>query len=250
MIFSVATHALIIAHRGASAHAPENTLAAFQLAESHHADAIELDAKLSADGQIVVIHDQSVDRTTNGVGKVHRLTLQELQTLDAGSWFSSAYGGEKIPTLRQVFETVGEKLFINVELTNYATPNDALPQVVAELVLEFNIVERILFSSFNPFNLSKVKRRIPSAQLALLALPGKPGFLSRSSIGRWFSPRFIHPHLTDVSKASIEQEHARNRKVNVWTVNQPADMHRLLSWQIDGLITDDPHLAKETLEAM
>lgn len=249
MIFSASTQAFIIAHRGASAHAPENTLAAFQLAVSHRADAIELDAKLSADGNIVVIHDQSVDRTTNGSGKVRDLTLQELQALDAGSWFSPAFAGEKIPTLSQVFEAVGGKLLINVELTNYASPGDALPEYAAQLVLKFDWVDRILFSSFHPFNLVRVKKQIPNAQVALLAQPGSAGFLSRSLIGRWFSPRFIHPCYSDVSQAFIHKEHNRNRKVNVWTVNEPVEMKRLLSWQIDGLITDDPRLAKQTLEA-
>ncbi len=249
MIFSTTTQTLIIAHRGASAHAPENTLAAFQLAVAQGADAIELDAKLSLDGQIVVIHDQNVERTTNGNGKVGELTLSELQALDAGSWFSPAFAGEKIPTLRQVFEVIGDKLLINVELTNYASPGDALPLLAAQLALEFDWVDRILFSSFHPFNLVRIKKRIPNAQVALLALPGRAGFLSRSSIGRWFSPRFIHPHYTDISEAFIQKEHNRKRKVNAWTINDAGMIQRLLSWHIDGLITDDPRPAKQILEA-
>ena len=95
---------LIFAHRGASAHAPENTLAAFELAFQQNADVIELDSKLSADGHVVVIHDQSVDRTTNGFGRVSELTLAGLRELDAGSHFSATFHGEQIPTLVEVLE--------------------------------------------------------------------------------------------------------------------------------------------------
>src|SRR5512139_733767 len=99
MVLESLSQPIIFAHRGASAHAPENTLAAFELALAQQADAIELDVKLSADGQVIVIHDSSVDRTTNGHGKVQDMTLVEIKALDAGSFFSSQFAGEKIPTL-------------------------------------------------------------------------------------------------------------------------------------------------------
>ncbi len=114
----------IIAHRGASAGAPENTLAAFRLALQQGADAIELDTKLSADGHPVVIHDQTVDRTTMSTGKVRDHTVADLNKMDVGSHFDSAYRGEPIPTLEDVFKAIGQHAIINVELTNYATPRD------------------------------------------------------------------------------------------------------------------------------
>ena len=110
---------VIFAHRGAAVYAPENTLAAFELALTQGADAIELDVKLSAEGCAVVIHDDTVDRTTNGAGRVKNLTLADLRSLDAGSAFSEKYSGEKIPLLEEVFEAVGGRALINVELTNY-----------------------------------------------------------------------------------------------------------------------------------
>src|SRR3990170_7761080 len=127
---------LIFAHRGASAYAPENTLAAFRLALDQGADGIELDAKLSADGEIVVIHDQTVDRTTPRKGRVDQLTLSELRKLDAGSWKGDVFSGEKIPALAEVFSAVGGKLKINVELTNYSSPQDGLANKVLALVRE------------------------------------------------------------------------------------------------------------------
>ena len=145
MLFDHLASPIIFAHRGASSYAPENTLAAFELALRQGADAIELDAKLTADGQVVVIHDQTVDRTTAQKGNVHDFTLEQLQKMDAGSHFDIAFRGEPIPSLEQVFETLGQHLYINVELTNYASINDALPEKVAELVKRHNLGQRVLF---------------------------------------------------------------------------------------------------------
>ncbi|MFN2146831.1 MAG: glycerophosphodiester phosphodiesterase, partial [Anaerolineales bacterium] len=117
---------LVIAHRGASAFAPENTLSAFTLAVKQGADAIELDAKLTADGRVVVYHDLTLDRTTSGKGKLAEKSLAELKRLDAGSFMGQEFRGERIPTLDEVFETVGDTLLINVELTNYGSVLDRL----------------------------------------------------------------------------------------------------------------------------
>src|SRR6266545_4190320 len=146
---------VIFAHRGASAHAPENTIASFELALAQGADAIELDVKLSADGHVMVHHDPTVDRTTNGKGKVKDLSLAELKKLDAGSFFAENFHGEKIPTLEEVFEVVGKRTFINVELTNYNTPRDQLVETVCMLVKKCGLEEHVMFSSFFAYNLSK-----------------------------------------------------------------------------------------------
>src|SRR5512139_1857475 len=124
MVLESLSQPIIFAHRGASAHAPENTLAAFELALAQQADAIELDVKLSADGRVIVIHDSTVDRTTDGHGKVKDMSLADLKALDAGSFFSSEFAGEKIPTLDEVFEAVGRRTFINIELKNHRTRGD------------------------------------------------------------------------------------------------------------------------------
>jgi glycerophosphoryl diester phosphodiesterase len=239
---------VIFAHRGASAHAPENTLAAFQLAVQHGAGAIELDAKLSSDGEVVVIHDSSVNRTTGGAGKVSEKTLAELKAYDAGSWYSPEFAGEPIPTLAEVFEQVGQQLLINVELTNYAAPNDDLVQQVINLVRKYHLEESVIFSSFHPINLLKAKRLLPEVPVAILALAGGAGALSRSFIGRWISPVLVHPYFTDVNAGWIQRQHALGRKVNVWTVNDPEVMRTLVQWKVDGIITDDPRLARQVVE--
>jgi glycerophosphoryl diester phosphodiesterase len=234
---------VIFAHRGASAHAPENTLAAFGLALEQNADAIELDVKLSADGHAVVIHDPTLDRTTGSHGRVKDRSLTELQSLDAGSFFSEKYSGEKIPTLEEVFETVGKRTFINVELTNYTTPRDQLVETVCMLVKKFGLQRRVLFSSFFASNLSKAQAYLPDVPGGLLAFNGWLGAWARSfgfNFGRY---QALHPYLKDVTPQQVQRVHRLNRRIHVWTVNAAEDMRRLFHWGVDAIFTDDPQLA-------
>jgi len=234
---------VIFAHRGASAHAPENTLAAFELAVTQQADAIELDAKLSADGRVVVIHDPTVDRTTGSHGRVKDLSLAELRGLDAGSFFSEAFRGEKIPLLEEVFETLGKRIFINVELTNYNTPRDALVESVCMLVKKFGLQKDVMFSSFFASNLSRARAYLPDVPRGLLALNGWPGAWARSfgfAFGRYHA---LHPYLKDVTAEQVQRVHRLKRRVHVWTVNTAEDMRRLFDWGVDAIFTDDPQLA-------
>ncbi|NOZ00012.1 MAG: glycerophosphodiester phosphodiesterase [Chloroflexi bacterium] len=238
---------VIFAHRGASAHAPENTLAAFELAAQQGADAIELDAKLSADGQVVVIHDTTVDRTTDGHGRVADLPLAALRELDAGSFFSQTFRGERIPTLDEVFAAVGKKVLINVELTNYKTPRDRLVGKVVELVERHALQARVIFSSFFPKNLSQAARLLPETPRGLLALPGVLGWWSRSFGFTFGAYQALHPHLSNVTPQQVGRVHRLGRRIHVWTVNAADDMRRLKSWGVDGIFTDDPQLALQAL---
>ena len=234
----------IFAHRGASAYAPENTLAAFELAVRQNADAIELDAKLSADEHVVVIHDQTVDRTTDGSGRVSDLPLSALQELDAGRSYDKAFRHEPIPTLGEVFETVGRQILINVELTNYLSPNNALPEKVAELVRQHNIVQHVMFSSFNPLALRRIHRQLPDVPLGLLAFQGRSGAWARSWLGRWVPFQALHPAAIDTCPRLIQQQQARGFRVHTYTVNTSDDMQRFFEWGIDGIFTDDTPLAQ------
>jgi glycerophosphoryl diester phosphodiesterase len=237
----------IFAHRGACAHAPENTLASFQLAIQHNAPAIELDTKLTADGEVVVIHDQTVDRTTDGTGTVRHLPLAAIRELDAGAKFNPMYKGERIPTLSEVFEAVGKKLFINVEITNYASPFDALPVKVGELVKQHGLQDRVLFSSFFGLSLRRAHRIVPEVPLGLLAFPGFKGSLARSFLGELTPYQAIHPEAGDVTPRLIKRFHRANRRIHTYTVNEPELMQRLFTWGIDGIFTDDPLLALKVL---
>ena len=247
-MFALFTKPMIFAHRGACALAPENTLPSFELAVTHNADAIELDAKLSRDGTVMVIHDQTVDRTTNGTGKVNELTLKELKSLDAGSFLRSEFSGTTIPTLDEVFESVGHRLVVNVELTNYKSSDDNLVQKVAEIVKRHEMENRVLFSSFLPKNLAKSKILLPNTPVALLCLPGLMGMVSRSRFSHHVSPQIIHPYLSDVFDRYVVNEHRAGRRVHVWTVNSDDDILRMRKAGVDGIFTDNPLHARRILE--
>ncbi len=230
---------VIFAHRGASAHAPENTMAAFYLALEQGAPAIEFDVKLSADGEVVLLHDQTVNRTTNATGNVSHLPLADLRELDAGAWFGAAFRHEKIPTLHEVFAAFGDLLVMNIELTNYSTPFDALVPKVADLIKRYEVQEHVYFSSFYPHNLMRAAQLLPSVPRAQLTWPGRAGAWQRI----WahsLNLQAEHPWKGDVTPESIQAAHQRNRRIHTWTVNDPQEIRRLQALGVDGIITDDP----------
>jgi glycerophosphoryl diester phosphodiesterase len=236
----------VFAHRGASIQAPENTIAAFELAVTQKADAIELDAKLCGDGQVMVIHDQTVDRTTDGSGKLLEMPLAALKELDAGSWFDAQFSGEPLPTLEEVFEAVGKKIFINIELTNYASVFDNLPNKVVQLVKKYELQDNVLFSSFNPVALRRAHQLLPEVPLGLLALPGFAGAWARSWLGNWVPYLALHPDFDSTTPQLIEKQHKQGKRVYVWTVNDSKKMQQLFEWGVDGIFTDDPLLGQQS----
>ncbi len=243
MVLETLTQPVIFAHRGASAHAPENTIAAFELAIAQQADAVELDVKLSADGRVIVIHDSTVDRTTNGHGKVEDMTLAELKSLDAGSFRGKEFAGEKIPTLDEVFESVGNRIFINIELKNHKRHGEDLVQDVCMLVKKHQMQKCVMFSSFFPDALYKAHSYLPNVPRGLLALNGVLGVWARSfgfSFGKYDA---LHPNLQSTTPEEVVRVHRLKRRVHVYTVNKEEDMRRLFKWGVDGIFTDDPQLA-------
>lgn len=229
--------------------APENTLAAFRRAQEQGADGIELDVKLTADGQVVVMHDQTVERTTNGQGAVRRLGLKELRRLDAGSWFGPEFAGEKVPLLQEVFETCGQGLRYDVELTNYASPFDSLPEKVAEVIRRCGMEEAVIISSFLPTNLARFRRLCPGIAVGLIALGGTAGALSRSSLGRLWAPELSVPYFKDVTPGFMQAQKSCGRRVFPWPVNAAQDLRRMTSLGVDAIITDLPGAARAILEA-
>jgi glycerophosphoryl diester phosphodiesterase len=238
---------VIIAHRGAKAFAPENTMASFQRAVDFKADGVEFDIKLTKDGEMIIIHDLTVDRTTNGKGKVKDFTLSEIRKLDAGSFFSAQFKGEQVPILSEVLKNLPKNFIINIEITNYGTIFDGIAKKAAYLVKDLGIQDQVIFSSFLPMNLMITKRILPEVPVAILADIGKSGWLSRSDVFRALSPKFVHPYYSNVDQKFVERQHSLGRKINVWTVNDPAEMLRLAELKVDGIITDDPALARKTL---
>lgn len=238
---------ILLAHRGDSSHAPENTLPAFTSAIQKGADGVELDAQLTADGHVVVIHDPNVKRTTDGTGRISSFTLETIRTLDAGSWFSPAFSGTKVPLLEEVFETMGRDKLINIELKNYSTPFDGLALKVCDLIKRHNNGSQIIFSSFLPMNLKITARVLPDVSRGLLALPGALGAWARSFGFMFGNYQALHLHLSNTTREQIQRAHRIKRRVHVWTVKFPEEIQRLRDWDVDGIITADPGAAAQAL---
>lgn len=242
------TQPLIIAHRGSSTHAPENTLAAFTLAADQGADAIELDVTLTRDGQVIVIHDDTLDRTTNGHGRVDQLPFAEVAQYDAGSKFAAKFAGERVPLLSQVFEAVGQRALINVEIKSTTIRSSGLEARVIDLIRQHGLIERVIVSSFNPLALITIKRAEPRLACGLLYSPDEPIYLSRA----WLAPLIPnldarHPRANTVTTDVVKQIHARRQKVNVWTVLEAAEVKTLTALGVDGLIGNDPVMMRNAL---
>ncbi len=231
----------IIAHRGASHYAPENTLAAFRLAVAQHADAIELDAKLTRDGRVVVMHDNTVDRTTNGHGAVRKMAWRDLQKLSAGG--DPHDPDTAIPLLADVLQAVASDLMVNIELTNYASPTDALPDKVANLITALGVQDRVWISSFNPLTLWRFARRMPSVPVGFLLDQRYPWLYRLAK--HFVRHEAVEPHLSLVTASAVTRWHQEGKRVLVYTVNQATAMRRLFRWGVDGIYTDDPPLAQQ-----
>jgi glycerophosphoryl diester phosphodiesterase len=238
---------ILLAHRGDLAHAPENTLPSFRQAIEKGADGVELDAKLTSDGHVIVFHDTTVDRTTNGSGKVASFSLERIRSLDAGSWFHENFKGTQVPLLEEVFETVGPDRLINIELTNYSTPRDGLADKVCELIKHHGNQKQILFSSFFSSNLKRSAQLLPEVPRGLLAMPGIVGIWARSFGFTFGEYQALHPHISSVSREQVQRVHRLKRRVHVWTANQAEEIIKLRDWGVDAIFTDDPAAALRAL---
>ncbi len=240
------TRILNLGHRGAPERAPENTIPAFLKAMEAGADGVELDVRLSRDGAVVVMHNCTVDKTTDGRGRVSERTLAELKTLDSGSWFSPDFTGTRIPTLEEVLEILPKDAYINIETKSRAVTGALLEQKVAALIECHRLYDRAIVSSFNPFSLIRIKRmnrRIPVGMLYLPVVPVLPRF----NLINLIKPEALHPYYKKVSAAYMTQARARGYRVNVWTVNTSADMEKMLDLRVDGIITNRPEILHRLL---
>lgn len=230
----------IWAHRGASAYAPENTLAAFALAERMGADGVELDVQLTADREVVVLHDETVNRTTDGVGAVAELTLAELRRLDAGCGLPE-YAGAVIPTLDETFGALAKgRMTINVELktTGFQT---GIEPVVAELIMAHGLADRVVVSSFDHYSLKTLQQSDPRIPIGLL--------FAENLYLPWeyaveFGASAIHPPWQALRlPGMVEYAHAAGVAVHFWTVNTEAELSRVLRTGADAVITNHPDIA-------
>lgn len=231
---------MVVAHRGFSGAAPENTLAAFRKAMEIGCDMIELDVQLSKDGKVIVLHDDTVGRTTNGRGRAVDFTLKELKDLDAGSWFGRNFSGEKIPTLEEVLLLAKDRVLVNIEIKHPEHgqyPVEELTEKAVREVRNAGMIPQVIFSSFNPAALEWIKKNEPRLWVAFLfhrpweSLPEVTGEREYEVLN------LRNLYLTRDKIAAL---HRLGKKVNVYTVNSEEEIERFVQWGADGIITNHP----------
>lgn len=236
---------LIIAHRGASAYAPENTLGAFRKAVQMNSGGIELDVQLSKDGHVVVIHDLTVNRTSNGNGKVKNLTLKQLKDLDFGSWFSKEFKNERICTLEEVFKYLKDYVgLINVEIKKEWLQFNSIEKKVAELIAKFDLRNRTIVSSFSLLSLLKIKRIDKDIQTGILYSSSTRRLIL---FAKFFKVDAIHPWYQNVTKDMKKVAVKDNLRINTYTVDDLSEMKKLADLGVDGIITNVPDVAFKEL---
>ena len=223
-----AENTLIIGHRGASDEAPENTLLAFKLSQQQGADGLEFDIHLSSDGVPMVIHDHTLDRTTNRTGAVGDLTCAELAEVNAGE-------GEPVPTLAQVFELFGRNQLYNVEIKEYGLRSAECVQAVANLIQQHDLAAYCTISSFDYDVMEQAQALMPpNTAIALLRMPNSP------PIPDWYAGQADHPYypMIDADYMAWAVEHGQ--RVHTWTVNEADEARRLYALGVHALITNKP----------
>jgi glycerophosphoryl diester phosphodiesterase len=240
---------VIIAHRGYRKRYPENTLAAFAAAFDAGAGMVELDVTLTRDRRVVVLHDDTLDRTTDGRGQVRAYTLDELKRLDAGSWFDPCFTGERLPTLEEVLNLCTARGMVNIEIKAGAFEAGRLPDTIEEQVLtavaKRGMGDRVLLSSFETRFLARIAERTNAPAIGVLTerrIGSDP--LSLCKRLRAFS---WHPDFRSVTTARVRAMHAAGIMVFPYTVNRPEDFRGLLQMGVDGVFTDDPPLLQTVI---
>lgn len=232
----------VIAHRGASAHAPENTLAAFLLAAEMGASFIETDLRYTLDGKFVLVHDARVNRTTDGRGRVARLELAALHRLDAGSWFSQQYAGERIPTLQEGL-SLAQELGLGTYIEMKVLLDTALLFSLVRQLRQFQL-DRLVLLSFQPSALRAVHAAEPRLKTALLVRRARPAVAIATQAGA----RLLAPHRKRITASLVARAHRSGFDVVTWTVNGRREMRKMLAMGVDGIMTNWPDRLTELLQ--
>lgn len=241
----------IIGHKGAAGYAPENTLASLQVAMDMGVDMIEIDVHMTKDGEVVVFHDEDISRTTNGTGKIHELTLAEVKELDAGSWFSPKYAGEKVPTLREAIELVHGNADILIDIKSKGHEfYDNFAEVIVDIIderednKEWCIVQSYeqeylehAYARDSTIKMKKLMMGEDESMLFSFYLNSK-SFMTNRNKHHFFET--INPHYSTLSQRRIFRLHAKGYKVHTYVVNEPIEMVKMLNMAVDGIITDYP----------
>ncbi len=232
---------LLLGHRGAVSKAPENTITSFMAALTAGAHGVELDVRFSKDKKVMVIHDSSLERTTDCRGMVGDYTCAELKSLDAGSWLAREFSEARIPTLEEVLERLPANSRINIEIKNENLKTDGLEKAVAKLIARFDLYHRVIVSSFNPLTLFRVKVADSRIPIGFLREPSLPAFLRKDWVFLpLLRPEALHPYYSMVDQDYLEKARHKGYGVIVWSVNDKEDFQRMLELGVDGIITDRP----------
>ena len=233
---------LVVAHRGSSRRAPENTMAAFRLAIAGGAPAFELDARLTSDRRVVVFHDSTLSRTAGGRGRVSLSASAAIRRLSAGAWFSPGFAGERVPFLEEVLDLAAGRIGVNVELKFDSRLQDPAPLVraVSAILRDFPHPGSVLVSSFHHPSLALQKKLFPAADTGMLVYP--PGCPSTS--GRRLAARLGAGWLIysggNIRKSFVRRAHEDGLRVLEYTVSGIMGLKRAIAMGVDGVITDDP----------
>ena len=243
---TTSNHPLIWGHRGASGHAPENTLPAFELAADMGADGVELDVQETKDGVLVVCHDETIDRTSSGAGWLKDFTFEELRKLDFSNG-NAAYEGVKIPTMEEVFDLLAPTgLTINIELKTGIVFYDRIEEKILELAGRKYRADRIIYSSYNQYSVCKIKSLDPSAKVGLLYADGPvdmPGY------GHRLCADALHPAFYNLRYPDYMEDCRKyGLDVNVWTVNTTEELMTCRQLGVNAIITNYPDKAKKLYE--
>lgn len=221
---------LNIGHRGAKGHGPENTLPSFQKALDLNADGIELDVHVSKTGELIVIHDFTVDRTTNGSGAISDLSLSEIRALKIDNEVN-------VPTLEEVLNLVNKRCFINIELKGRHTAKPVSYLIEKSILEKRYSYEDFIVSSFQSEELEIMFTINPKINLGILTQASVTQALEWANA---FSARAIHPHFSLLTEDNVQKAQDQGFKVYTWTVNEPEDIERVKNYNVDGIITDFP----------
>lgn len=234
------------AHRGASGYAPENTMSAFRKAIEMGADGIELDVQMTKDGHIVVIHDEWIDRTSNGTGWVKDYTIDELRKYNFNNG-NKDYPMEKIPTMEEVFELVKPtKLSINIEIKTGIVFYPQIEEKILAMTKRMGMEDRVIYSSFNHSTIVKIHEIDKNAQVGFLYADGT---LNMPEYGVKYGVNALHPALYNLQYEGFVKEcREKNLKLHVWTVNEKEHMMLCVQMGVDAIITNYPDVAKEIVE--
>lgn len=250
---------LVIAHQGGDELWPGNTLFAFQNAADLGVDVLEMDLHITADGVLVLIHDETVDRTTNGTGEVEALTLEELKQLDAGYDWSMDDGattpfrgqGITIPTLEEVFSTFPNyRMTIEIKKTNVS-----MAKPFCNMIREYNMEDKVLVASFHDERLDEFRAECPEVATSSARTETTVFvLLTKAFLGGFYSPHFYalqvpqeSSGITVMTEGFVRAAHARNLAVEPWTINDEETMRKFITWGVDGIITDRPDIMLKIL---